>query len=60
MVEAENLYNRYGNIRTAFLKTRGRNIDVNEKGDEPRQELQLNGQIRKLHVRYVLHCIFRM
>lgn len=40
MVEAEkNLYNRYGNTRTAFLKTRERNIDVNEKGDEPRQEL---------------------
>lgn len=39
MVEAEkNNYNTYGNIRTAFLKTRKGNVDGNEKGGEPRQE----------------------
>jgi len=39
VVEAKkNHYNRYGNIRTAVLKTRERNIDVNVQGDEPRQE----------------------
>lgn len=39
MVEAEkNHYNRHGNIRTVFLKAQERNIYVNEKGDEPRQE----------------------
>lgn len=32
MVVAEkNHYNRYGNIRIEFLKTRERNIDVNER-----------------------------
>lgn len=37
MAEAEkNNYNRYGNTRTAFSKTRESNIDVKEKGDEPR------------------------
>lgn len=39
IVEAEeNHYNRYGNIRTAFLKTREGHIDVKQEGDEPRQE----------------------
>lgn len=39
IVEAEkNHYNRYSNIRTAFLKTRGRNIDVKQEGEKPRQE----------------------
>lgn len=39
MVVAEkNHYNRYDNIRIAFLKIRERNIDVNEKGDEPRHK----------------------
>lgn len=39
MVEAEkNHCNKYVNMRTAFLKNGERNIDVDEKGGEPRQE----------------------
>lgn len=52
MVETEkkNHYNRYGNIRIALSKIRQRNIDVNEKGDEPRHDFLLNKEIGKLQL----------